>query len=152
VGQDTRVLISSRLVRYNLCLGERIFAWLVIGSMDMVERTRRRNNCLRVTSGLEKGPRLQNNVSGIDALVARYPRVHVFKQVILWMTPFWDIPPCSLAEVDRRFRGAYCLQGDLIMESVHTSETSVYFETTRRYIPKGCHLHISHRENVKSYK
>jgi hypothetical protein len=27
---------------------------------------------------------------------------------------FWDVAPCSLAEVDRRFRGAYCLhrQGD----------------------------------------
>jgi hypothetical protein len=29
----------------------------------------------------------------------------------------------------------------LMMEAVHTSETSVYFnETTRRYIPEGCHL------------
>jgi hypothetical protein len=30
------------------------------------------------------------------------------------MTAFWDIAPCSLVEVDRRFRGAYCLhyQGD----------------------------------------
>jgi hypothetical protein len=25
------------------------------------------------------------------------------------MTAFWDIAPCSLVEVDRRFRGAYCL-------------------------------------------
>jgi hypothetical protein len=24
-------------------------------------------------------------------------------------TAFWDIAPCSLVEVDRRFRGAYCL-------------------------------------------
>jgi hypothetical protein len=45
------------------------------------------------------------------------------------MTAFWDIEPRSLVEVDRRFRGAYCLhhQGD---------ETSIYFnETTWRYIP-----------------
>jgi hypothetical protein len=29
------------------------------------------------------------------------------------------------------------------MEAVRTSETSVYFnETTRRYFPEGCHLHI----------
>jgi hypothetical protein len=29
-------------------------------------------------------------------------------------TTFWDIAPCSLAEADRRFKGAYCrrLQGD----------------------------------------
>jgi hypothetical protein len=73
--------------------------------------------------------------------------------------------PYSLVEVYRRFRGAYCLhhQGKilagptdsdisswvsahglfiaLMMEAVHTSETSVYFnETTRRYIPEGSYL------------
>jgi hypothetical protein len=30
----------------------------------------------------------------------------------------------------------------LMMGTVHASETPVYFnETTRRYIPEGCHLH-----------
>jgi hypothetical protein len=24
-------------------------------------------------------------------------------------TAFWDVAPCSLVEVDRRFRGVYCL-------------------------------------------
>jgi hypothetical protein len=24
------------------------------------------------------------------------------------MTAFWDVTPCSLVEVDRRFRGVYC--------------------------------------------
>jgi hypothetical protein len=30
------------------------------------------------------------------------------------MTVFWDVVPCSLVKVDRRFRGAYCLhhEGD----------------------------------------
>jgi hypothetical protein len=42
----------------------------------------------------------------------------------------------------------------LMMTVVRTSETSVYFENTRRYIPDGCHLYILHnrrRENLKSY-
>jgi hypothetical protein len=41
---------------------------------------------------------------------------------------FWDIAQCSLAEVDRRFRRAYCLhhQGD------RSSETSVSFYQTAR--------------------
>jgi hypothetical protein len=26
------------------------------------------------------------------------------------MTVFWDVAPCSFVEIDRRFRGAYCLQ------------------------------------------
>jgi hypothetical protein len=41
------------------------------------------------------------------------------------MITFWDIAPCSVVEVDRRFRGVYCLhdQGDeyiiaVIMEAV----------------------------------
>jgi hypothetical protein len=62
------------------------------------------------------------------------------------MIVFWDIAPCSLVQVDRRFRGAYCLhpQGD---------ETSVYFnKTTRRCIPEGYHLHIRRLENPKSHK
>jgi hypothetical protein len=54
------------------------------------------------------------------------------------MTTFWDIAPCSLVEVDRRFRGAITL-----MEAVCTSETSInFYETTRRNILEGCHLYV----------
>jgi hypothetical protein len=45
------------------------------------------------------------------------------------MGVFWDVVPCSLVEIDRLFRGAYCLhhQGD----RAGTSETSVsLYETT----------------------
>jgi hypothetical protein len=57
---------------------------------------------------------------------------------------FWDIAPWSDVGVDRRFSRAYGVyhQGDLIIEAVRTSETSVYLsETTRRCIPEGCQLH-----------
>jgi hypothetical protein len=58
------------------------------------------------------------------------------------MSASWDIAPCSLVEVYRRFRGAYCLLA-LIIEA-HTSETSVYFnKITRRCIPEGSHLQNS---------
>jgi hypothetical protein len=42
---------------------------------------------------------------------------------------FWDVAPCTLVEVDRRFGGAFCFlhQGD-------------EYEITRRNIPEGCHL------------
>jgi hypothetical protein len=48
----------------------------------------------------------------------------------------WDVAPCSLVGVDRRFGGAYCLhhQDDDLVMAIRTSETSVYSETTRRYI------------------
>jgi hypothetical protein len=40
-----------------------------------------------------------------------------------------------------------------MMEAVNTSETSVnFYETTRRNIPEDSHLHIRHRENIKSHK
>jgi hypothetical protein len=59
---------------------------------------------------------------------------------------FWDIAPCSLVEINRRFRGAYCLhhQGFFapMTKAVRTSHASVYFnETTQRYIPEDSHLH-----------
>jgi hypothetical protein len=54
------------------------------------------------------------------------------------MTVFWDVAPCSLVEVYRRFRGACFLhhQGDELTEAESTSETSVnFYQTTRRNIP-----------------
>jgi hypothetical protein len=60
------------------------------------------------------------------------------------MIPLWDTAPCSLVEVHRRFRSAYCLyhKGE---------ETSVYFnEITRHHIPEGYHLHTRRRESLKS--
>jgi hypothetical protein len=45
------------------------------------------------------------------------------------MTAFWDIVLCRLVE------------------------PLVYFnETTRHYIPEGCHLHDHHWKNLKSHK
>jgi hypothetical protein len=75
------------------------------------------------------------------------------------MTAFWDISACSLVEADLLFRVAYCLhhheffalmidaarvcEKSVMIKAVHTSETSVYLETTRRCIPEGCHLHLN---------
>jgi hypothetical protein len=56
------------------------------------------------------------------------------------ITPFWDIAPCCLVEVGRRFRGAYC-SIRVMVAAVRTFKTSVYFnETTRHYITESCHL------------
>jgi hypothetical protein len=69
------------------------------------------------------------------------------------MTAFWDVAPCSLADVGGRFRGSYCLHNNaLFMEARGTSEPSVYFnETTRRYIPESCRFHTRHLENLDSH-
>jgi hypothetical protein len=65
---------------------------------------------------------------------------------------FWDVTPCSLFGVDRRFRGAYNLHYRPDEEAVRTSETSVYSkETTGRYIQEDSNLHTRCRENLKSY-
>jgi hypothetical protein len=37
----------------------------------------------------------------------------------------------------------------VMVETAHTSETSLYFETARLYIPDSCHLHTRRRENLK---
>jgi hypothetical protein len=41
-------------------------------------------------------------------------RLQVLTASIMKMTVFWDVAPCCLVKVYRRFRGAYCLhhQGD----------------------------------------
>jgi hypothetical protein len=62
------------------------------------------------------------------------------------MTVFWDVEPCSLLEVYRRFRRA------LTMEAANTSGTSVnFYQTTLRNIPEDTHLHTRRRENLKSH-
>jgi hypothetical protein len=41
----------------------------------------------------------------------------------------------------------------LMIKSVRSFETLIYcYETTRRYIPEGCHLHTRRRENLISQK
>jgi hypothetical protein len=42
---------------------------------------------------------------------------------------FWDVASCSLVEIGRGFRGAYCLRhrSALMIKAVSTSETSVNF-------------------------
>jgi hypothetical protein len=40
----------------------------------------------------------------------------------------------------------------LMMETIHTSKTPVnFYETIRRNISGGCHLHIHRCESLKSY-
>jgi hypothetical protein len=66
------------------------------------------------------------------------------------MTAFWDIALCSLVETDRRFGDASIIAR--MTEAVRTSETSInFYETTRRNIPEGYHLHTRRRENLKSH-
>jgi hypothetical protein len=36
-------------------------------------------------------------------------QVRVLMVASMRMTDFWDVAPCSLVEIDRRLRGAYCL-------------------------------------------
>jgi hypothetical protein len=43
---------------------------------------------------------------GENKLKARF---QVLTAKCMKMTVFWDVVPCSLLEIDRRFRGAYCL-------------------------------------------
>jgi hypothetical protein len=63
------------------------------------------------------------------------------------MAVFWDVAPCSLVEVYRRFRDACCLHYQseiaLMMEAASTFETSVnFYQKTRRNILEDGHLEI----------
>jgi hypothetical protein len=55
-------------------------------------------------------------------------RVNVLMAASMKITAFWNVTPCSLVEVGRRFRRTYCIyHQSVIMKVVHTSETSVYY-------------------------
>jgi hypothetical protein len=65
------------------------------------------------------------------------------------MVDFWDVAPCSLVEIYRRFRGAFSLH----YQDDDLPETSVnFYDTTLRNIPGDSHLHTRRRENLKSYR
>jgi hypothetical protein len=73
-----------------------------------------------------------------------------FKHIIKFRI-FWDVAQCSHVKFYRRFRVLTAsIFIALMMETVHTSETSVNFNvTTRHYIPEE--LHARRRENLKSH-
>jgi hypothetical protein len=45
-----------------------------------------------------------------------------------------------------------CIIRTMMMEAVRTSETSIYFDTTRRSIPEGCYLNTRRRDILKSHR
>jgi hypothetical protein len=71
------------------------------------------------------------------------------------MAVFSVVAPCSLVEVYRYFRGAYCLhhEGDSNSKAVSISKTPEnLYNTTRRNNSEDSHLHTRRHENLKSHK
>jgi hypothetical protein len=68
-------------------------------------------------------------------------RFQVLSATVMSMAVFWDVAPCGLAEIDRRFRGPYFIIRAMVMETISTSETSVnFYQTTRLNIPEDHRL------------
>jgi hypothetical protein len=61
----------------------------------------------------------------------------------------WWVTGMILGSMDKEGRSLFI---GLVMEAVHTSETSVYSETVSHYIPDGSNLHTHCHENLKSHK
>jgi hypothetical protein len=70
-------------------------------------------------------------------------RFQVVTAVSIKMTVFWDVAPCSLAEVYQCFRGVCCCAIiALMLEISGTSETSVnFYQTTWCNTPEDSHPH-----------
>jgi hypothetical protein len=59
------------------------------------------------------------------------------------MAVFWNVAPCSLLGIDRRFRGANCFHHQGVDGGITSSEISVnFYQTARRNIPQHRHLHL----------
>jgi hypothetical protein len=75
------------------------------------------------------------------------------------MAVSWDIESCCLIAINRRFRGAYCLNHQVMnevitqmMEAVSSSETGInIYQTASCQTPEDCHFHTRHRDNLKSH-
>jgi hypothetical protein len=55
---------------------------------------------------------------------------------------FWVVTPCSVVVGYQRFGGPYCLylRSDVRIEAAWTSETLVFYNTTRRHYPEDLEL------------
>jgi hypothetical protein len=77
-----------------------------------------------------------------------FMRFQVLTAASMKFRVFWDVVPCSLVEVDRSFWGT-CFIIALMIEAVHTSETSVNLNvTTRHYIPEDSKLKLCFTANI----
>jgi hypothetical protein len=98
-----------------------------------------------VTSTLfgQRNKKLSQKHCFITTIFILIVRVQVLTEDSMKMTAFLDIAPCSLGEIHRRFRGAYCLnhQGyyggrSTLLERRSTS-ARLY-----AYVPERCHHQI----------
>jgi hypothetical protein len=56
------------------------------------------------------------------------------------MTVFWDVTPCSLAEIGRRFRGAYYLHHQGVSDSIAYPLIRCFASRRQRYILLLCQV------------
>jgi hypothetical protein len=76
-------------------------------------------------------------ITGLDSLLTKLTydaeRFQILTAASMKVAAFWDVAPCSLVEADRHFRDSYFLYHRPVMETEHTSGTSVYFDTALSY-------------------
>jgi hypothetical protein len=58
------------------------------------------------------------------------------------MALFWDVAPRSLVDINRHFRGAYCLHHQCDGWSNSSEALVNIFQTMRCYIPEESHLFV----------
>jgi hypothetical protein len=60
----------------------------------------------------------------------------------------WDVTPCSLVKIDRRF-----ININALMETISVTKTSVsIYMATRRNFTEDSHLYTRRRENLKFHR
>jgi hypothetical protein len=91
----------------------------------------------KILPPISKSPCIAWNVKILvsDLIIKIRLKIQVITAVNMKMRALWNIAPCSVLEVDRRFRGAYFIGPQ---SNEFTSELSInFYKTARCSIPEG---------------
>jgi hypothetical protein len=112
---------------------------------EFITNNNRRNESTVLLSSLLFIPQVIQSMENYGGIIS------AGKFTVKMKTSFWDLGPCSLAEIYRRFGGANCLHWSYNDENItHLLEVGVIRDYTMLYI-RRLSLYTRRRENLKPH-
>jgi hypothetical protein len=74
-----------------------------------------------------KVQRCSYEIPPLDTILSQFHALPILTYLRMKMTVFWDVAPCSLVEIDRRYRGAYRLLHQGYRGSKHPEDSHLQY-------------------------